>query len=142
MTQLTTFASAGHPGPLLRTASGTIEELSSPGLLLGLRTGKDRRFTVVATPPGSTLLFYTDGLTEATRNVEEGVTRLSAALATLDVGRHNAARAVVDIVLRGEDAGDDVAVLVATVAALGERVAPGEQTTYAAGDLFDPPESV
>ncbi len=114
-TQATTFASAGHPGPLLRTAGGSVEELGCPGLLLGLRTGKDRRSRVVATPPNSTLVFYTDGLTEATRNVDEGQARLEEALAGLDVRGDGAARAVVDIVLRGEDAGDDVAVLIATV---------------------------
>ena len=37
--QSLTFASAGHPGPMLRAPDGSVEELSSPGLLLGLRTG-------------------------------------------------------------------------------------------------------
>jgi hypothetical protein len=126
-----TFASAGHPGPMLRTPDGRVEELSSPGLLLGMRTGKDRRVKVVAIPPGSTIVFYTDGLTEATRNIDEGQARLGEALARLDLAREiNPARALVDAVLRGEDASDDIAVLVARVASLGEAPASSVQTTY------------
>lgn len=126
-----TFASAGHPGPMLRTANG-VEELSSPGLLLGLRTGKDRNQKIVQIPPESLLVFFTDGLTELTRDVDEGNARVSAALAALDVkGERNHARAIVDSVLGERDANDDIAVLAAWFAPLAEAPAVGAQTTYA-----------
>lgn len=132
-----TFASAGHPGPMLRTQHGGVEELSSPGVLLGLRTGKARRIKVVTIPADSMLVFFTDGLTEATRDVEEGHARVSAALAALDMGgTQNPARAIADTVLCGEDANDDVAVLVARFAPLAEAPAVGEQTTYADGQVL------
>ena len=132
-----TFASAGHPGPMLRTQAGGVEELTTPGLLLGLRTGKVRRVKVVTIPADSMLVFFTDGLTEATRDVEEGHARVSAALAALDLaGTENPARSLADTVLRGEDANDDVAVLVARFAPLAEAPAPGAQTTYADGQVL------
>ncbi len=135
--QTLTFASAGHPGPMLRTQDGGVEELSTPGLLLGLRTGKDRRIKVVTIPADSILVFFTDGLTEATRDVEEGHARVSAALATLDLANtENPARFIAETVLRGEDANDDVAVLVARFAPLAEAPAVGAQTTYADGQVL------
>ena len=111
-TQRTVIASAGHPGPVLRDADGTITELTSPGLLLGMRDGTDTVTTEIPTPPGSMLAFYTDGLTEATRDDDEGHRRLHAAIAETEVvaGDHPA-RAIVEHVLRGENAGDDIAVL-------------------------------
>ncbi len=111
-TQTTTIASAGHPGPAIRTGDGTIREYVSSGLLLGLRDGSDDASVDIPTPPGSLLVFFTDGLTEATRDVDEGQRRLFAALAEADViVSDRPARAIVESVLRGENAGDDIAVL-------------------------------
>jgi serine phosphatase RsbU (regulator of sigma subunit) len=91
-----------------------LEELWNPGLLLGLR-GDDRAPTRVATVPrGATLLFYTDGLTEATRDFDEGHRRLQDALVGGKfLGHSHPAQALVTEVLQGLEAGDDVAVLVA-----------------------------
>jgi serine phosphatase RsbU (regulator of sigma subunit) len=63
----TVLASAGHPLPLLRRASGQVEELPHrTGRLLGYENGdlhlSDARFTLA---PGELLTFYTDGFTEA-----------------------------------------------------------------------------
>ena len=109
---VTTIASAGHPGPMLRSVDGFISEHSPPGLLLGLRDGTDDAVRLIATPPGSLLVFFTDGLTEATRDVDEGMRRMHEALAAPGVvGDARPARAIVESVLRGKDAGDDTAVL-------------------------------
>ena len=111
------FASAGHPGPAMRHADGRVEEFTSPGVLLGLREPGSTETRVIAAPPGSTLVFFTDGLTEATRDVTEGHRRVHAALADAGVtAAGNPAHALVEHVLRGEPAGDDIAVLVAEVA--------------------------
>ena len=91
----------------------------------------------VPIPPDSVLVFFTDGLTEATRDVEVGHARVRAALAAVDVrGEANPARCIADAVLRGEDANDDVAVLVARIAPLAEAPAVGAQTTYADGQVL------
>ncbi len=115
-TQQFTFASAGHPGPIARDPDGRIDEFVSPGLLLGLRERGKRTTAVVPTPPGTTLVFFTDGLVEATRDIEEGHRRLHAAMGDEQIAHaRNPARALVERILSGRAALDDVAVLVAQI---------------------------
>ncbi len=110
------FASAGHPGPALRCADGSIGEFHSPGLLLGLRPRGETDTVTVAVPAGSMLAFFTDGLIESTRDVFEGHARLHAALTDAAVRTaFNPARALVEHVLDGRPATDDVAVLIAEI---------------------------
>jgi PAS domain-containing protein len=117
-TDQTSFACAGHPGPLLRTIAGLVEEPRCViGLPLGLRTGRDdRRTTLVPTPPGSTLVFFTDGLVEMTRDLDEGYRRVCGALSSAGVFESDRpARLLLESALQGREARDDVAVLVATM---------------------------
>ena len=75
-------ACAGHPPPMLRRASGEVEEVSSRGTLLGI--DEEIRLTPSASElrPGDVLVLYTDGITEARRHGELfGVARLREALA-------------------------------------------------------------
>jgi PAS domain S-box-containing protein len=112
--QTLTFASAGHPAPVLRTADGRVEELAGSGSMLGLRHGNERDVTEIAARPGSTVVLFTDGLIEATRDPDDGRRRLRDALEREDVARaEHPARAIVEYVLDGHDASDDIAVLVA-----------------------------
>lgn len=110
------YASAGHPGPALRGPTGSVVDLTRSGLMLGLFDGRASEVAVVATPAGSTLVFFTDGLIEATRDIAEGQQRLHdylASDATLD--GLAGARQLVEHVLGHGDASDDIAVLVATI---------------------------
>jgi serine phosphatase RsbU (regulator of sigma subunit) len=113
VTLLLTYASAGHPPPLVRSASGTIVALPGNGLPLGLRS-------MHPAPPvephtlhlddGSLLVLYTDGLIESTRDIEAGEARVREALQQDEVwGGENPAGSIVDYVL--DDVVDDVAVL-------------------------------
>jgi len=111
-----TFASAGHPPPVMRHPDGRIEEFDIPGTMLGLRHGTTLKTITIDVTPGSTLVFFTDGLTEATRDMDEGYARLHAALADPDVASaENPAHALCEHVLMGRPATDDIAVLVAEV---------------------------
>jgi hypothetical protein len=79
----------------------------------------------------SVLVLFTDGLVEATRDIEEGHRRLHEALARRElIHGPSPARAIVEAVLRGQDPGDDIAVLTATLAPPSEPNAPGDQTEY------------
>ena len=111
-----TFASAGHAGPAVRTPDGRVDDFTSPGQMLGLRPGGERATKTLPAPPGTVLVFYTDGLTEATRDTDEGQRRLHEVMARDDVV-HGArpARAIVQQVLRATEASDDIAVLVVRV---------------------------
>jgi serine phosphatase RsbU (regulator of sigma subunit) len=56
---------AGHPLPLLLRRDGTVEEVGSAGTLLGVDREPTFVPTTLALAPGETLIFYTDGVTEA-----------------------------------------------------------------------------
>ena len=58
------FANAGHNLPYLRTADGVVE-LRATGWPLGLMPGVDYEEKVVTVAPHSSLLLFSDGLTEA-----------------------------------------------------------------------------
>lgn len=73
------YASAGHPPALLYHHIGGEQWLPSRGLPLGL--GVEPYETARATAlAGSIAVFYTDGLTECTRDIVEGEARLVAAI--------------------------------------------------------------
>lgn len=80
------YARAGHEPPLLLSADGRVERLPhGPGMSLGMweTIAVDERSLLL--PPGSTLLMYTDGLTDC-RNPEGeafGYERIQATLAGL-----------------------------------------------------------
>ncbi|MEU4690175.1 GAF domain-containing SpoIIE family protein phosphatase [Actinoplanes sp. NPDC023714] len=57
------WSNAGHPHPLLITAAGAVP-LGGRDPLLGLRAARRRTDHGRHLPPGSTVLFYTDGLIE------------------------------------------------------------------------------
>ncbi|MDP9105566.1 MAG: SpoIIE family protein phosphatase, partial [Candidatus Eremiobacteraeota bacterium] len=118
-----TYASAGQPPPLLRHPDGTIEPLSETGLPLGLRSNsEDIRSTTIELPDGACLLLYTDGLTEFDRMPITGERRLSALLGEVaSEGGEHLARRLVERMLPGGIARDDVAVLVLTVRAALDR---------------------
>jgi len=107
-----TYASAGHPAPLVAGPSRpeAIVAASSPPVGLGLRTGV--RQTVLPLPPGSVACLYTDGLAEA--RTERGVLgrpRLGDLLA--EMGREATAARMLDRVSAEATAvSDDMATMV------------------------------
>jgi serine phosphatase RsbU (regulator of sigma subunit) len=80
-----TWASAGHPPPLLRAADGTVRVLrATSGTLLGIDLGLPVGNEVAQLPPGSTLLLYSDGLVERRdESLDTGTRRLVDAFATV-----------------------------------------------------------
>ncbi|HTJ28433.1 MAG TPA: SpoIIE family protein phosphatase [Candidatus Limnocylindria bacterium] len=107
-----TYASAGHPPPILRTPEGALIALTTGGPPLGVGARTDVAHTIPAIAPGSVLVSYTDGLTEATHDIIEGERRLRELLRD-DAVVHaaNPARFVRDGVLE-DGSRDDVAILV------------------------------
>jgi PAS domain S-box-containing protein len=59
------IASAGHPLPLLLHADGRLDLVGEPGTLLGVVAAIELHPVVLDLQPGDTLVFYTDGVTEA-----------------------------------------------------------------------------
>ncbi|MEZ5332776.1 MAG: PP2C family protein-serine/threonine phosphatase [Thermoanaerobaculia bacterium] len=83
-TERVDYACAGHPFPLLRTATGEVREVDTEGSLpLGMRTDTAVRTGSFTFAPGDTLALFTDGLPEAvgTDNAAFGFPRLQSLLA-------------------------------------------------------------
>jgi sigma-B regulation protein RsbU (phosphoserine phosphatase) len=60
------FANAAHNPPLLwRRQRNRVERLDAPGLLIGLQSEAEYRMESVLLEPGDVVLYYTDGVTEA-----------------------------------------------------------------------------
>ncbi|HEY2323701.1 MAG TPA: SpoIIE family protein phosphatase [Thermoanaerobaculia bacterium] len=64
-------ASAGHPPPLIRRATGAIEELATQGSVLARFASFEASDVTATLGPGDSLLIYTDGVTEALSPAEE-----------------------------------------------------------------------
>ena len=109
------YASAGHPPPLLRLAGGSIVELAAIDLPIGLRNERSSGTNhFVTLSEGALLVLYTDGLTEATRNLLEGEQRLRDALARDDIFRSVRPAAAIRRAVAAES-NDDVAILTVRV---------------------------
>jgi serine phosphatase RsbU (regulator of sigma subunit) len=77
------YGCAGHNAPLLFRASGELDELTTPGIALGVLEDAQLGEAAVTLEPGDILVCYTDGLTEAINAAEEpfGVERLTQTVA-------------------------------------------------------------
>jgi anti-sigma regulatory factor (Ser/Thr protein kinase) len=111
------YASAGHPPPLIWRPGGGIERLAETGLPLGLRSNAENTVsTTRQLAPGSYLLLYTDGLTEFHRTPVFGERRLAELLNLVAEGAcAQPAKRIVERMMNGGGARDDVAVLVLNI---------------------------
>ncbi len=108
-----TYANAGHPSPVLRRSGNTIEQLRAEGLPIGLRQfcKLEPRSERTNLDGIDLLVFYTDGLTESTRNIIDGERRLVHALEReAAVVTSDSAEFIKSACLRGP-LPDDVAIL-------------------------------
>ena len=114
-----TFATGGHPAPMVLRSSGRVEEVTVPGTVVGILP--DARFgrTTITLRPGETLLLYSDGVTEAGHPGADGSEQFGSArlAACLRDCAGMTAQAVATRVERtiagwlGRNDGDDLAVL-------------------------------
>jgi PAS domain S-box-containing protein len=59
------LAAAGHPLPLLLHPDGRVDLIGAPGTLLGVFPEPSPAYQELELEPGDTIVFYTDGVTEA-----------------------------------------------------------------------------
>lgn len=107
-------AVAGHPAPVLATAGSTPRPVDVPaGPALGLRAGPWPAATTEV-PPGSLLLFFSDGLVETrSLQLESGVAELCERLAGTEPRRRHPRELCPRLadLMRRHDSDDDVAML-------------------------------
>ncbi len=65
------FTNAGHNPPMLRRRDGSIEELSTGGIMLGILPDQPFIEGEITLEPGEALVMFTDGVTEAFNVAEE-----------------------------------------------------------------------
>jgi sigma-B regulation protein RsbU (phosphoserine phosphatase) len=85
-TRLFSYARAGHETPLLLHADGVVERIPhSPGMALGLWDTVTLDERTITLPPDSTLLLYTDGMTDCRNKLGEsfGLGRIKTTLSNL-----------------------------------------------------------
>src|SRR3954470_4362330 len=79
----------GHPPALIKRASGALDVCGSPGLLMGFVHDPPLSDDVLRLGPGDTLLLYTDGVTDASRDGDRfGDERLTTLARELDPALH------------------------------------------------------
>jgi serine phosphatase RsbU (regulator of sigma subunit) len=113
-----TVVNAGHMGPMVRRADGTIEVIGQEqnGLMLGVSEGAGYGAVTSSIGPGDVVVLYTDGVSEAMSpgGRRFGVERLRRALASPPPGAGPAGEAIREAVRRhaaGRDQSDDITLL-------------------------------
>jgi serine phosphatase RsbU (regulator of sigma subunit) len=115
-TSAVTFATAGHPPPLLRRPDGSVEKLDAAnGMMIGVSSDLVGEIGTAPFPLGSQLIMYTDGLVERRdRPLHVGIDKAASYLAALST--HLAPRHVIDslheALIGAKATDDDIAVLV------------------------------
>ncbi len=113
-----TVCCGGHPRPMILRADGSVARIDAPGTLLGVLPSPPLADVAVKLEPGSSLVLYTDGITEARHEGEEfgedGLMRQLVDMQHLDA---DALAAHIDrVVTEWKDGGnDDTAVMVLRV---------------------------
>jgi len=87
-TGILTYVNAGHPSPILRYSTGEIERLNSVGVPVGMFAKTRYTSKTLEMRPGSRLVIFSDGLTDAENAAEEdfGDERLVEYCSTIAVG--------------------------------------------------------
>ena len=122
-TAILTYVNAGHPPPILICSSGKVERLDSSDFPVGMFANAQYTARTLQMQPGSRLVIFTDGLTDAenTKEQEFGDERLIDCCRTIAAGI--GAKEVADRVMQaiaewsvGTEQFDDTTVVVMDVA--------------------------
>ena len=111
-----TYATAGHPPPMLRLPDNTVTMLDDAnGILIGASIEPPRAARTTSFPLGARLVMYTDGLVERRdRPFDEGMQQLATQLAAIPAQLEPAhvIDSVIEALIGSKTTDDDVAVLV------------------------------
>src|ERR1051325_4925425 len=126
-----TFLNAGHNPPLIVHAGGTMEQLASGGLPLGIMADADFREGNTTLLPGDVLVIYSDGVSEAVSPTGEefGPTRLYEAVArnmeASAAGLRDRIESALTKFSQGTPAADDITLVIVKRLAEASAVAAG-----------------
>jgi serine phosphatase RsbU (regulator of sigma subunit)/CHASE3 domain sensor protein len=133
------YSTAGHPPPLLMEPGRQPRLLACGSLPLGALGGAHYQLHRIQSVPGATLVLYTDGAVEHSRNVIEGEELLIAAAAgAAEQQADDTASFIHQTIFDGRPVGDDVAILTisfATGAGAGMRISADDAQSAFTGRL-------
>jgi serine phosphatase RsbU (regulator of sigma subunit)/anti-sigma regulatory factor (Ser/Thr protein kinase) len=122
---LVRLAGGGHPPALVVTGDGHARQVNAPGVPIGYPGAGTTRVVELTLSRRDTLILYTDGLIEATKDILVGLERITRAAAeTAQYPAPHLARALVERSLSGAMRRDDSLALV-----LRRRIPPGSEST-------------
>ena len=90
------FCNAGHPAGLLVRTDGSVERLTTGGMVLGPTLDATYATGVACLGPGDLLALYSDGITEARRTADDEEYGEPRMLAVIRAARHLGPVAIVD----------------------------------------------
>ncbi len=128
VTGVTKLAGASHPPALHVTAAGEVREIYAPGIAIGWPAAGSHDVAEVKLERNDSLILYTDGLVEATKDIDAGLA--TAAREAASVSRYPAdllARSLVERMLAAGTRRDD------TLAMVLRRRTPPEIPGHALG---------
>ena len=108
-----TYATAGHPPPVVASPTIPASFLPHEGIPLGIIRGTDYPMFKTTAARDSLIAFYTDGVIEHKRDIFDGERRLLEAVDAA-VGRIDPAVAIHETIFAGSSASDDVAIFTVT----------------------------
>lgn len=118
------LAGGGHPPALVISGDGSVRQIDAPGIPIGYPGAGTTKVVELTLGRSSTLVFYTDGLIEATKDILVGLERITkAAGETARYPAPHLARALVERSLSGAMRRDDSLALV-----LRRRIPPGSDS--------------
>ena len=118
------LAGGGHPPALVISASGDVAQVNAPGIPIGYPGAGPTQVVELTLDRRDTLVLYTDGLIEATKDILTGLDRITRAAAeTAQYPAPHLARALVERSLSGAMRRDDSLALV-----LRRRIPPGSDS--------------
>lgn len=107
-----TYAVAGHPPPVITIADGFSGFLPGGGMPLGVEPKIDAQDWTVTLPPRSCVVFYTDGMTEHSRDILAGEQQLlDASIRAFEQDPENPALALQERIFDATVNRDDAATL-------------------------------
>jgi serine phosphatase RsbU (regulator of sigma subunit) len=124
-----TYATAGHPPPILARAGSPAAFLPHAGIPLGILASESYPTFVATAADGAVMVLYTDGVIEHKRDIVVGETRLLEAVSRA-VHDEDPALTIQRLIFAGEPPTDDVAILTVTF-----RTPPGAPAVASIGAL-------
>lgn len=128
------YAVAGHPPPLVARAGEVPARLAVGELPLGIVTDAAYATRITKLDPGTSLILYTDGAIEQSRDIIAGERRLVEAIIATS-SRADLARAIYEYVFSDSSPRDDVAIVTLRFIGKPERAADSQRSLVYKGGV-------